>query len=68
MSPNVSLCIKHITIYPIIMIVGGNQHLDLEYYLSCTIGTVTNSELGLEKQVVLMKISNSVQLIGHKHL
>ena len=47
------------------MIVGGNQHLDLnykikqselEYSLSCTIGTATNSELGHEKQVILGQI------------
>ena len=59
------------------MIVGGNQHIDLnykikqselEYSLSCTIGTATNLELGHEKQVILLKISNVVQLIGHTHL
>ena len=59
------------------MIIGGNQNSDLnyrikqselEYSLSCTIGTATNSELGHEKQVILLKISNVVQLIGHTHL
>ena len=44
------------------MIVGGNQHInlnytikqsELEYILSCTIGTATNLELGHEKQVIL---------------
>ena len=59
------------------MIVGDNQHLDLnykikqselEYFISCTIGTATNSEHGHEKQVILMKISNDAQLIAHTHL
>ena len=60
------------------MIVGGNQHVDLnykikhselKYSLSYTIGlTATNSEHGYEKQVILLKISNSWQLIGHTHL
>ena len=59
------------------MIVGGNQHLDLnykikqselEYFLSCTIGTAINSEHSHEKQSILMKTSYSVQLIGHTHL
>ena len=47
------------------MTFGGNQHLDLnykikqselEYSLSCTIGTATNLELGHEKQVILGQI------------
>ena len=47
------------------MIFGDNQYLDLnymikhselEYSLSCTIGTATNSELGHEKQVILGQI------------
>ena len=59
------------------MIVGGNQHVDLNYkikqselehYLSRTIGTATNSEHGHEKQVILLKISNAVQLIGRRNL
>ena len=56
------------------MIVGGNQHLDLnykikqselEYSLSCTIGTASNSEIGHEKQLILLKRFNVMQLIGH---
>ena len=44
---------------------GDNQHLDLnyrikqselEYYLSCTIGIATNSELGPGKQVILGQV------------
>ena len=59
------------------MIFGGNQHLDLiyrinqselEYYHGCTIGTATNSELGHEKQVILLKMSIVVQLIGHSFI
>ena len=59
------------------MIFGGNYHLDLNYKikqselehsLSCTIGTATNSEHGHEKQEILLKISNAVQLIGHRHV
>ena len=59
------------------MIVGGNQDLDLnyrikqselEYSLSCTIGTATNLELGHEKQEILLKISNVVQRTGHTYL
>ena len=59
------------------MIFGGNQHLyisymikqsELKHSLSCTIGTATNLEHGHEKQVILLKISNAVQLIGHTHL
>ena len=47
------------------MIVGGNQHIDLNYTikqselvysLSCTIRTATNSELGYEKQVILGQV------------
>ena len=47
------------------MIVGGNQHLDLnykikqaelEYSLSCTIRTTTNSELGHEKNMILVQV------------
>ena len=47
------------------MIVGGNQHLylnykikqsELEYPLSCTIGRATNSELGHDKQVILGQV------------
>ena len=47
------------------MIDGSNQHLDLnykikqselEYSLSCTIETATNSELGHEKQVMLGQV------------
>ena len=47
------------------MIVGSNQHLDLnykiklselKYSLSCTIGTATHSELSHEKQVILGQI------------
>ena len=59
------------------MIFGGNQHLDLiygihqsefEYFHDCTIGTATNSELGHEKLVILLKITSVVQLICHTHL
>ena len=44
------------------MIVGGSQHIglnykmkqsELEYIFSCTIGTATNTELGHGKQVIL---------------
>ena len=47
------------------MIFVGNQHLDLnykikkselEYSLSCTMGTATNSELGHDQQVILVQV------------
>ena len=47
------------------MIIGGNQHIALnytikqsehKYLLSCTLGTATNLELGHEKQVILGQI------------
>ena len=59
------------------MIVCVNQYLDLNYRITqselkysrnCTIGTATVSELGHEKQVILLKISNVEQLIGTTHL
>ena len=59
------------------MLVGGNQYLylnykikryDFEYSLSCTIGTASNSEHGHKKQVILLKISNTVKVIGQTHL
>ena len=55
------------------MIVGGNQNLDLnykikqselEYSLSCTIGTATNSEHCHENHMILWKIVNVMPITG----